>query len=211
MAHRDGWVLDNLNRLRRTIDPEGERAERLALQTRIATLSSSLQTQPLSTMARANLVALRDALLRDQAALRTAAPTSSQDGRALAEMSAAIVRIADAAKSAAAPAGEAATPPAAPTEESAGGDPRALRGTQIRAARRPRRGVGARHSRSGEACGGAARPGQRAALRRPHVSTAADVAALRERLRALDDILRGVRGLPDQQAASDAAAIASLA
>jgi hypothetical protein len=209
MAHRDGWVLDNLNRLRQAIDPEGARAERLALQTRIATLSTSLQTQPLASMAPADLIALRDGLLRDQTALRTAAAPAAQDGRVLEEMSAAILRVADAAKSAAAPAADAAPVTAAPTVEPAAAirEHFEARKAELLAV------IDAVTAR------GTPEQGQRAAALRARVDAlaapaatgaAADVAALRDRLRSLDGLLRGVRGLSDQQAASEAAAIASL-
>jgi hypothetical protein len=209
MAHRDPWVLDNLTRLRRIVDPEGERAERLSLQTRIAVLSSRLQMQPLSAMAAADLALFRDALERDRSGLGAAAPANAQDARALAEMSAAILRVADAVKGAAAPAVESAAAPAAPTEESAGAsrahfDARKAELLALLDA------VAARGNPALTARAAALRARVAALAAPASAGTAGDPGGLRERLGALDDILRVVRGLPDQQAASDASAVAAI-
>ena len=203
MAHRDDWVLDNLNRMRRIVDPEGDRAERLALQTRIASLSSTLRAQSLSGMAPADLERLRDALVRDQAAWSAAPATAGQDAKALAAMSAAILRVAGTLN-------EATALPAdpAPADESA---------EAVRARVDARKAELLTLLDAVTARGGPDAVARAAALRaRVEALTVAPaggdppVDQLRDRLRRLDDIFRVLRGLPDQQAATDAAAVAAF-
>ena len=218
MTHRDDWVLDNLARLRRIVDPEGERAERLSLRTQIASLSAALRTQPLSAMTPADLARFRESLERDRASLAAGSATAAPDGKALAEMSAAIVRVADAVAAAATTAVTTATPPSTATPDPLM-PPAAESVDEIRAHFEARRAellavldaVSARGNPAltQRAAGLKARV---AALTMPAAGVAApgDAEALRARLRALDEIFHGLRGLPDQQAAADAAAIAAL-
>jgi TolA-binding protein len=203
MAHRDQWVLDNLTRLRRIVDPEGDRADRVALQTRIASLSSVLQTQSLSSLALTDLERLRDSLIRDRDALAATPATAGQDAKALAEMTAAIARVAGTLNDAAAPPAPPTPAPESPEDVRARFEARKAELFALLDA------VTARGNPDTTARAAALRARVQALAFVPRANTA-DADQLRNRLRALDDMFRVLRGLPDQQAASEAATVEAL-
>ena len=210
MTHRDAWVLDNVARLRRIADPEGERAERLALETQIASLRVRLETQPVSALVLANLNELRDILVRDLARPDAASQPSGDDDTALAALTSAmrgvVASLGDAGAGAATQGIE--TPPS----DTSGETPEAVRSHV--------------ESRKAELLSvldaivarGDPQLVARAQALRARVSAiapapgegAANVDALRASLQSLDVIFRALRGLADAQAPSDAAALAAL-
>ena len=210
MVHRDEWVLNNLIRLRRIADPDGERTERLALQTQIAELSNRAQVQPVAALPLADLERLRDALASDLAAPATNAPSPSRDERSLTDMTSALDAVARSLGAAAAPASDqeraaSSAPPSSETPE------------DVRAHVEARKAELLSLLDAVAARGNPALTARAAALRARVTAIAAapaagatDVDALRGRLRSLDAILRAIGGVPDQQAAADAAGVVAL-
>jgi hypothetical protein len=211
MAHRDEWVLNNLLRLRRIADPDGERTERLALQTQIAELSNRVQIQPVAALPLADLERLRDALARDLAAPAQNAAVPNHDERSLADMTAAldaVARTLGAARPAPAPDQADATSSAAPSSETA---------EDVRTHVEARKAELLSALDAVAARGNPALTARAADLRKRvtavapgSAASATDIDALRGRLRGLDAILRSIGGVPDQQAAADAAGVAAL-
>jgi mono/diheme cytochrome c family protein len=208
MAHRDAWVLANLNALRRIVDPEGDRAERLALQTRIAAVSSGLPVRPLAAMSLGDLERLGDALDREKAALVPLAVPNARAVEQLVEMTRATLGIADALPDAAAPA--AGVPPPSPPSSESADDVRAhfeARQAELLALLDA---VAARGNPALTARASAMRA-RVTALAVPAPPTPPEnLDALRGRLNALDEIFRALRGLPDQAAADASAGVAAL-
>jgi hypothetical protein len=216
MRHRDPWVLYNARRLRRMIDPDGERAEQTALRSQIAYLSGQLVAEPLFTAATGELELWRAALEQELAALDRTLATPSPAGnggleemsRVLSQLVQGLTAVEPAAGAAipdiAAPAQPAPSPPAdAPEDARRRFDDRrtelialldaiAARGDPALAAR-------ARDLRA------------RVENLRPGASEGPeDTASLLDGLRALDDVFRTLRAVPDPQAAIAASQASAL-
>ena len=210
MAHRDEWVLNNLIRLRRIADPDGERTERLALQTQIAELSNQAQMQPVAALPLGDLEGLRGALESDLAAPAQNAASPNRDDRSLADMRAALDSVARSlgAESTAASDQERAAPSTPPSSETS---------EEMRAHVEARKAELLSLLDAIAARGDSALTTRAAALRArvtaivdAPAAGVTDVDALSRRLRSMDAILRAIGGVPDQQAAADAAGVAAL-
>ena len=219
MRHRDPWVLHNARRMRRMIDPNGERVEQTALRTQVAYLEGQRDVEPLSSVAGADLERWRVALEQNLAAIDRAlagAPGSNASAQALRDLSSAMSALVEPIAAvdpergasiqdlASPPSLDAAAVPTEPvealrrrfderkTELATLLDAIAQRGdAQVAARARTLRG--------------------RVDLLQPETTdTAADAGALGDALQGLDDIFRAIRTVPDPQAAFDAAQAAAL-
>ncbi len=117
MAHRDPWVMANLNALRRIVDPEGERAERLALADADCGAVERLPVRPLAAMSLADLERIRDALAGEKTALTEPPQPGARDVEALRGMTTATLAVAVALNAIGSTAGDVA--PVPPASESA--------------------------------------------------------------------------------------------
>jgi hypothetical protein len=216
MKHKDPWVLYNALRLRRMIDPMGISAESAALRAQIAYLRQQTTGQPLSAVNVADLQQWQSTLEADlktiDRRLASKAPPSGDDG-ALNEMRSAVQQVArqlatvdPEAKAIDADAQN--TPaPASP----AGGDANLARTFDARKAELL--GILDAIAARGDTV-----LAERAAALRQQVESLqpgsgggqADVAALSDRLRRLDDVLGAVRATDDPQAQFVAGQIGAL-
>ena len=216
MKHKDPWVLYNAQRLRRMIDPMGISAESAALRAQIAYLTQQTTGQPLSSVDVAGLQTWQTTLTQDLKRIdeQLASKTSSGgDDAALTEMRTAVQQIARqlSAVDPEAKALDADAQKAPAAAAPSGGDAT---------------GAKAFEARKGEllaildaiaARGDKALIDRAAALRKQVESLQpgtgggqADVAALSERLRGLDEVLGAVRATDDPQAQFVAGQIGAL-
>jgi hypothetical protein len=215
MKHKDPWVLYNALRLRRMIDPAGISSESAALRAQIAYLTQMTAGQPLSKVALADLQRWQATLEQEVKAIdaRLASKTpSGGDDAALNEMRGAVQQI---AKQLAA---------ADPEANAIGADAqKATGGGSAPAGADPAQSFTQRKAElvailDAIAARGDKTLGDRAAALRKQVDAlqqgsgggTADVAALGERLRDLDEVLGAVRATADPQAQYVAGQIGAL-
>ena len=212
MRHRDRWTLYNARRLRRAIDPSGEAAERESVRVRIAYLEQQLTARPLATSDAVDLGAWETAFETEVAELERRlgeAPSSPEtDLAALNGLTAAARTLAGAVATAAgsAPVVLDTALPATPAPATTGStaDELAARQAELLSV------LDAIEDR------GDPDLAERAAALRDRVDALAsepgeqDVAAYRDSLFALDEIVRLVRGVPDAQALYEAAELGAL-
>jgi hypothetical protein len=217
MKHRDSWVLYNALRLRRSIDPEGESAERTALRGQLAFLEQHLRTDPLSNVQRADLQRWASTLEQDLKALdaRIAAARNDDDNaKALAEMAAAVREIAQAVGNADQSVDDAKAISSEQVDLSA---TPATNGDKDAAARFEARKRELLSVLDAVAARGDKTLSDRAAGLRAQVEKLSpggggdpDREALRSALLSLDEVFRAVRGLSDPEAQLDAAQLEVL-
>jgi hypothetical protein len=214
MKHRDPWVLYNAQRLRRMIDPAGVMAETAALRGQIAYLMQQTTGRPLSAVGRADLekwqATLQQELQSIDARLASNAPSGGDDV-ALNEMRAAIAQVAkqlapvdadaNALSTDAQNANNAGAPPAGADPAKSFADRKAELTAILDAI--AARGDKALSDRAAELK-------KRVDALQPAGGAAADLAALNERLRGLDDVLGAVRASADPQAQYVAGQIGAL-
>jgi len=214
MKHKDPWVIYNAQRLRRMIDPGGVNAEGAALQAQIAYLTQQTAGQPLSKVALVELQTwqstLEQQLTSIDARLASKGPSGGDDA-ALNEMRSAVQQI---AKQLAA---------VDPQANAIGADAAKATGTSAPAAAPD--AAAAFNARKSEliavidaivARGSKPLTDRAEVLRKridalqPSPSGQADITALAERLRDLDDVLGAVRATGDPQAQYAAGQIGAL-
>jgi len=214
MKHRDPWVLYNALRLRRMIDPAGIMAESAALRAQIAYLTQQTSGRPLSTVALADLEKWQTSLeqeLKSLDARLASPPAGGGDDAALNEMRTAIAQVAkqlaavdpeaNALSADAQGAKGAGAPPTGPDPAKSFADRKAELAAVLDAV--TARGDKALSDRAAELR-------KRVDALQPGGSGEANVAALSERLRDLDDVLGAVRATADPQAQYLAGQIGAL-
>jgi hypothetical protein len=215
MKHKDPWVLANALRLRRMIDPSGVSAEAAALRAQIAYLTQQTTGQPLSNVAVADLETWRSTLEQDLTRIDQrlgSKRASGGDDAALNEMRGAVQQIARqlAAVDPEAKALDSDAQKAPATAAPAGGDAGAkafdTRKSELLAI------LDAIAARGDKALGdrAASLRKQVESLQPGNGSGQADIAALSDRLRSLDDVLGAVRATDDPQAQYVAGQIGAL-
>jgi hypothetical protein len=216
MKHRDPWVVYNALRLRRMIDPMGISAESAALRAQIAYLTQQATGQPLSTVAVADLEKWQSTLEQDLKTIdqRLASKTpSGGDDAALTEMRTTVQQVARqlAAVDPEARVLDADAQKAPVAAVPADGD---ANGAQAFEARKAELlaildAVAARGDKALTDRAASLRK-QVEALQPGSGGGQADVAALSDRLRSLDDVLGAVRATDDPQAQFVAGQIGAL-
>jgi len=216
MTHKDPWVIYNALRLRRMIDPMGISAEAAALRAQIAYLTQQSSGQPLANVDVADLERWRSTLEEDLKTIDrrlASTPPSGGDAAALDEMRTAVQQVARqlAAVEPEAKALDADAQLALAAAASAAGD---SNGAQAFAARKAELlavldAIAARGDKTLTDRAVSLRR-QIEALQPGTGSGQADVAALSERLRRLDDVLGAVRATDDPQAQFVAGQIGAL-
>lgn len=201
LRHRDPWILYNAARLRRSIDREGDEAERVALRARVQYLQQLQQVPAPRTVPPAELDAAIAAIQAEIMSLDAVLDESENagDDEALQQLTAAAQAVSASLGSLNGGAGAGAPPPAtAPL--AAANDPEA----PARLERRKAELIGVvdaivkRAPGSDLASRAAAMRSQIEKLNTTGNSGAAgDNAALVERLQRLEDVLKPVRNVPD--------------
>ena len=218
MKHKDPWTVYNALRLRRMIDADGVRTEAAALRLQIAYLSQQSEAQPLAALGRPALESWRDTLRQEIAGLDQQLANPSQGGSddaALQEISTVIRQIAkqtsnaDADESAALDAQAAKGPGSA--SSSAGDDAQAAQ-AQFDARRAELVSLLQAIVDRGDS-----RFTDRAAALQKRVEGLKlssdgqpDLAALRQGLAELDEILAAARATADPEAATAASDVGAL-
>jgi hypothetical protein len=204
MKHKDPWVLYNAQRLRRMIDPAGIMAETAALRAQIAYLMQQTTGRPLSTVALADLEKWQPTLQQElqsiDARLASNAPAGGDDA-ALSEMRAAVAQVAQ------------QLAPTAPEANAIGADAQSAKGEGAApAGADPAKSFAERKAELTAILDAIAARGDKSLSDRaaelkkrvdalqPGGGGAADLGALNERLRGLDDVLGAVRASADPQA-----------
>jgi hypothetical protein len=202
LRHRDPFILYNAARLRRSIDREGDDAERMALRARIQYLQQLEQTPPPRLVPPAErdaaIAALQDELASIDVALNDGGSTN--DDQALRQLTLAAQSVA-ASLQAVASGAAIALPAAGPPPAAAAADPDAA----ARWERRTAELIGvldavAARAPGSELAARAASLRTRIEQLRPSGTTGDDPAAntaLVDRLQQLDDVLQAVRNVPD--------------
>lgn len=223
MRHRDRWTLYNARRLRRAIDPEGEAAEREALRGQINYLEQQLALEPFDAAGTDDLEAWGEALEAEVATLTArladdAEPVAAASAAALTGMTADVRAIAQAladaepfvrvdAEALATVELTIAETDLAPPDVSTGSAPAdfEVRRTELlnvldTISARGDDGLADRAAELRDLVTGLA----------PGATGSGDAASYRDGLRALDEIVRTVRAVPDAEAQFDAAQLTVL-
>jgi hypothetical protein len=202
LRHRDPFILYNASRLRRSIDREGDEAERVALRARIQYLQQLEQAPAPRTIPTAELDAAIAAMQAEITSLDAVLDESASGGddEALQQLTAAAQAVSASLRSVDGGAGAAAPPVSAAPSSAAANDPEAPARLERRKAelialvdaivkRAPASDLASRAT------------AMRSQIERLNTAGSADAqgdnAALVERLRRIEDVLKPVRNVPD--------------
>jgi hypothetical protein len=202
MRHRDPWILYNASRLRRSIDREGDDAERVALRARIQYLQQLEQAPAPRTIPTAELDAAIAAIQAEITSLDAMLDESESagDDDALQQLTAAAQAVSASLGSLNGGAGAVAPPTATAPPVAAANDPEA----QARLERRKAELIGvvdaiAKRAPASDLASRAT--ALRSEIEQLNIAGSADAAGdnapLVERLQRLEDVLKPVRNVPD--------------